>query len=358
MPPPGVLELSPSRRGAICALCREGLSMRQIAQKAKVAVSTVHYTLKHDENFHTRHSLPRSGRPSTLTDRKKRMVLRGIRNNRQAPYKEVAAAVGDISEHQVRQIATEAGYHRHVAWRKPFLSKAAIKKRLAWAKENKMRNWRTVIFTDETRLELGERPGLVYVTCKPGEEFLPQNIQPTFRSGQKSIMLWGCVAEGHKGPLIRLDLGEDSTEEGHQGRARSRAGGLNGEQYVKQVLEGPLLEFYTTLNKERDGHVLVVEDGAPAHTSKAANKARRHLGIRTLTHPPNSPDLNPIEPLWALLKTRVAARRGSQKSLDALWKAAQAVWAEMSEEEMDEAMGSMSERVQAVLKAKGGYTPF
>ena len=122
-------------------------------------------------------------------------------------------------------------------------------------------------------------------------------------------MLWGCVAEGCKGPLIRLDLGEDSTEEGHQGRARSRAEGLNGEQYVKQVLEGPLLEFYTTLNKERDGCMLVVEDGAPAHTSKAANKAQRHLG--TLTHPPNSPDLNPIEPLWTLLKTRIAARQGS-----------------------------------------------
>ena len=180
LPPPGVLELSPSHRGAICALHREGLSMRQIAQKAKVAV---HYTLKQDKNFHTCHSLPRSGRPSTLTDQKKRMVLREICNNQQAPYKEVAVAVGGISEHQVLQIATEAGYHRCVVRRKPFLSKAAIKKHLAWAKENKTRNWRTVIFTDKTQLELGERPGPVYITCKPGEEFLPQNIQPTFWSG-------------------------------------------------------------------------------------------------------------------------------------------------------------------------------
>ena len=83
------------------------------------------------------------------------MVLREIRNNRQAPYKEVAVAVGDISECQVHQIATEAGYHHCVARRKPFPSKAAIKKRLAWAKENKMRNWRTVIFMDKTQLELG-----------------------------------------------------------------------------------------------------------------------------------------------------------------------------------------------------------
>ena len=59
-----------------------------------------------------------------------------------------------------------------------------------------------------------------------------------------------------------LDVGEDPAEEGHQGKARN-TGGLNGEWYVKQVLEGPLLELYTTMNKERDGHIFVVEDGAP-----------------------------------------------------------------------------------------------
>ncbi|KAI0697399.1 hypothetical protein C8T65DRAFT_522766, partial [Cerioporus squamosus] len=103
------------------------------------------------------------------------------------------------------------------------------------------------------------------VTRQPGEEFLPNNIQPTFRSGRKSIMLWGCVAQGCKGPLIRLDLGEEEVQEGGKGKSSGRKGGLNGERYVSQVLEGPLLEFYTTMNKERGGRMLVVEDGAPAH---------------------------------------------------------------------------------------------
>ena len=68
--------------------------------------------------------------------------------------KEVAVAVGDVPEHQVCQITTEARYH-HVEWHEPFPSKAATKECLAWAKENKMRNWRTVIFMDKTQLELG-----------------------------------------------------------------------------------------------------------------------------------------------------------------------------------------------------------
>ena len=233
-----------------------------------------------------------------------------------------------------------------------------MKRQLVWARENREREWRTVIHCDETVLELGERPGPKHVTRRPGEEFLPENIQPTFRSGRKSIMLWGCVAEGCKGPLVRLELEKDLVQDGQKGKAGRGAGGLNGEQYVHQVLEGPLFEFYTTLNKERGGRMVVVEDGAPAHRSKVANEAQRHLGIRSLTHPPNSPDLNPIEPIWGVLKSRVAARPGSQKSLDTLWKAAQAVWEEMTEEEMGEIMGSMPGRVKAVLKAKGGYTRF
>ena len=65
-------------------------------------------------------------------------------------------------------------------------------------------------------LELGEQPRQ-FVTRKPGEEFLLENIQPTFRSGRDSIMLWGCVALGRKGPLIRLDFEEDK-ENQPQGR--------------------------------------------------------------------------------------------------------------------------------------------
>ncbi|ETW78927.1 hypothetical protein HETIRDRAFT_247513, partial [Heterobasidion irregulare TC 32-1] len=81
-------------------------------------------------------------------------------------------------------------YHHRVARHKPFLSPAAVRKRLIWVKENMTRDWNEVIWTDEAKL--------------PGEEFLPENIQPTFKSGRKSIMVWGCIAYGVKGSLIKL----------------------------------------------------------------------------------------------------------------------------------------------------------
>ena len=68
------------------------------------------------------------------------------------------------------------------------------------------RDWNEVIWTDEAKLELGERLGHRRVMRLPGEEFLPKNIQLTFKSSCKSIMVWGCIAHGVKGPLIKLEF--------------------------------------------------------------------------------------------------------------------------------------------------------
>ncbi|ETW82439.1 hypothetical protein HETIRDRAFT_17257, partial [Heterobasidion irregulare TC 32-1] len=118
-------------------------------------------------------------------------------------------------------IATSAGYHCRVARHKPFLSPAAVWKRLIWAKENMTRDWNEVIWTDEAKLELGERPG---------------HKRPTFKSSRKSIMVWGYIAHGVKDQLIKLEFLPATMSE----KGRRRGGGLGTKEYVAQVLEGPL----------------------------------------------------------------------------------------------------------------------
>ena len=126
--------------------------------------------------------------------------------NRFHPYKEIADGVDGVSERQVQEIAHTAGYHRRVARRKPFLSVQVVKKRLLWAKENQDRDWNTVLWTDKATIETGQRPTACRVTRKAGEEYLPKNIMPTFKSGHKSMMVWACVAHGVKGSIRRLEL--------------------------------------------------------------------------------------------------------------------------------------------------------
>jgi hypothetical protein len=234
------------------------------------------------------------------------------------------------------------------------MAKPTACKRLTWAHKNTKRDWNSAIWTHESSLETGEHPGRKMVTRRPGEEYLPTTIIPTFRSGRKTLIVSACIATGRKGPLVRIVPAAASAKT----PKRRGAGGMTGEDYVEQVLKGPMLEFYRSLGKERGLVMLLVEDGSGPHRRKSTQAAREELGIHTLPHPPYSPDLNPIEPLWQLLKNRIADIPGSGNSLDNLWAAAQQAWDSITDEEVAKHTSKMDARVREVKRAKGYQTSF
>jgi transposase len=78
---------------------------------------------------------------------------------------------------------------------------------------------------------------------------------------------------------------------------------MNGKRYMK-VLEDKLFPLM-----ERLGATKFPQDGAPCHTSKKVMAQLKEKQISVMDWPGNSPDLNPIENLWAIMKT---GSRGSQ----------------------------------------------
>jgi hypothetical protein len=80
--------------------------------------------------------------------------------------------------------------------------------------------------------------------------------------------------------------------------------------------------------------------------------------IEVLEWPPQSPDLNPIEHLWVELKNRLNSYQNEITSMSELWDRISEIWYSISMETCMNLIESMPRRVDAVIKAKDGYTKY
>jgi hypothetical protein len=102
---------------------------------------------------------------------------------------------------------------------------------------------------------------------------------------------------------------------------------------------------------------IVIEDNAPVH-KKVCIPVRLELGMWCHQHSPNSPDLNPIENIWAHMKHRISNEYGHITSVKAMQHAVVCLWNEFEDHRWDHLIESMPDRIQAVIKAKGGSTSY
>src|SRR5258707_9567085 len=87
-------------------------------------------------------------------------------------------------------------------------------------------------------------------------------------------------------------------------------GPINGESflaYVEQVLVPTL----------RLGDIVII-DNLGSHKGNAVRRAIRAAGARLFFLPPYSPDLNPIEQVFAKLKTLL--RKAAERTVEATWR--------------------------------------
>ena len=72
-----------------------------------------------------------------------------------------------------------------------------------------------------------------------------------------------------------------------------------------------------------------------------------------ITPPPNSPELNPIENLWAIVQARLIERRFT--TVIGLLRALQQIWLATDQCQLRNLNSDMSRRVTLVKRVRGGH---
>jgi hypothetical protein len=98
------------------------------------------------------------------------------------------------------------------------------------------------------------------------------------------------------------------------------------------------------------------EDNDPKHTSNLARAWREEHKVVRMTWPAQSPDQNPIENIWVLVKNEL--RHHKPTSVISMKKWISIIWRSLPKHFAENLVASMPRRVQALIEAKGGYTTY
>jgi len=109
-----------------------------------------------------------------------------------------------------------------------------------------------------------------------------------------------------------------------------------------------------------------MQDNAPIHRARKSKLWFQENGIEVMEWPPYSPDLNPIENLWALLKKEAykvypdldSLKGKGNEAETQLFQILQRAWANLRKEVMEGLISSMPERCAAVIIANGWHTKY
>jgi transposase len=259
-----------------------------------------------------------------------------------------------VKANSIWRLTHEMGLRKWRKLNRPYLTPIHAAKRLAWAltyRHFTPEDWKRVFWSDETTIERGQgaRKEWKFIPPKRQLEERDKGVQMTLSKGkQTKQMFWACFSGApRKTGLIPLFGDPTATRKG----------------ITKEVVYNLYRGILPTLLANEDA--IFQHDNAPTHTAYIVQQLLREMNITVMDCPPYSPDLNPIENLWGLLKADILKLRpwlrempNNNETWAELVDAAQAAWEQLTIRHFINLAETMPHRVEEVILYEGWHTSY
>lgn len=355
-------KFSPEKRAYIKLMGKTGThTAREVADECKVSVPSVYRIWKEKfskELKRKQKTKNRGGRPEKINLRQKRSILRNINilreENSNFTSKKLLLSSGinpnAISSRTLRRFLNKNGYHYLQARKKGVLSKTDIRKRYKFAGTMK-REFSIDVWTKQIAFYL-DGVSFIHKTNPADEAKAPKGR--IWRRANEG-MDRGCTAkgshEGSGGKVVKMMV---AVSHGAGVVLCDQYQKLDG-QYFKDLV---LREFPQMFKKARKGRSrLWLQDGDPSQNSALARMAMRSIRAKLLSIPARSPDINPIENLFHLIKRKLnndaIVRNIKKETFQEFSARVQSTILHFDKTHIDKTIESMNNRIEMIIAKKG-----
>jgi transposase len=355
--------LSKAQRDEAVGMFVGGAPPKEIAEYFDRTPQGIGKILKKYHNTGTTQDKPRPGRPKLIDRHQSKLIYRAVRKDPKIEYEKLrevaqvfpleAPPLNPPSRSTLYRELKGLGLTNHRCKKRPKLDRGHALKRLQFCREYRNFRWRRrpLKFSDKCSLQKGSGANQSWCFRFLWEKWDPKMIEevPTGRAPQQ--MVWGSIWLDERGSPRRSNLVIMERD------SNAPKGGYSAQSYIEALTEG-LLPHYRRSQ-------LFMQDGAGIHRSRAVREFLDDHHVNTIDWPPYSPDLNPIEHLWWILKRDMHQNypqfnnwSKAQSEWEAFCEALKECWRAIPGSLIKSLILSMPDRIEACYTARGYQTKY
>lgn len=324
---------SAEKRELIQNLRKHGKSYKEIKEILGCSDQMIRNAIIFEEKAETR---GRKRKTSSVDDR------RIVRYSKRLPFassneikNELKLSVSSVT---IRRRLIENNLFARSPRKVPLLTKTHVDARIKFAQQHvnwTIEKWRNILWTDESKIVLFGGTGSRQFVRRPhNTEYQPQFTRKTVKHGGAKVMIWGSFSYNGVGPIHQIK-------------------GIMDQRMYAEILNEVMLPY---AEENMPLKWVYQQDNDPKHTSKLVKEWFRVNKVDVMPWPAQSPDLNPIENLWADVKQKVSEKKPS--NVEALWNTVRDAWQQIPLKRCQDLIDSMPRRCAAVIKNKGYSTKY